>query len=48
MLGNAIDFEKNAYGCPGGYHKMNKAFSNVFITREGQAENMKVFVFEDG
>ena len=34
--------------CPGGYHKMNKAFSNVFITREGKHENVKVIVIEDG
>ena len=40
MLGNAKYF-------PGGYHKMNKAFSNVFIKREGQVEHMKVIVVED-
>ena len=26
---------------------MNKAFSNVFITRQGQHENVKVWVVED-
>ena len=38
---------ENARYYPGGYHKMNKAFSNVFITRQGQHENVRVCVVEN-